>query len=275
MSEHFDVIKKAREGHMDDVLFEESLSESKINGYVTDGETVYFVIMLIISILCYFILTVSIIGILYILLIGLFLLLMQAFCIGHIKQNTVKITKNQFKEIYDIVEKYSKKLNIKNMPDVYLMQSGGVLNALATRFLFKDIVILYSDILELAYEQGENAVNFIIAHELAHIKRKHISKKKYILCAEIIPFLGLAYSRACEKTCDKIAAAIVEKSPIEGLLVLAAGKKLYKKVNPSYFVSEAYNEKGFWGWFSEICSTHPHLATRVRYLKIQDSVFFN
>jgi Zn-dependent protease with chaperone function len=191
---------------------------------------------------------------------------MQGIAIGSIRQNSVKITQVQFGDIYNKVVEYSKNLNLKKVPDVYVMQSGGILNAFATRFLFKDVVVIYSDILELAYEQGENAVNFVIAHELAHIKRGHLSKKKYIVCAEIIPFLGTAYSRACETTCDKLAAAVTGKLPLEGLLVLAAGKKLYKKVDPKLFLLNATQDKGFWDWFAEACSTHPSLVTRIKQL---------
>ena len=204
--------------------------------------------------------------------IGLIVFILQGVSVGTIRQNSVKITAEQFGDIYKKVEEYSKKLNLKKIPDVYLMQSGGLLNAFATRFLFKDLVVIYSDILELAYEQGENAVNFIIAHELAHVKRKHLSKQKYIVCAELIPFLGLAYSRACETTCDQIATALTEKLPLDGLLVLAAGKKLYKNVDTNLFISNSSKEKGFWGWLAEISSTHPSLATRIKHLsKIIDN----
>ena len=242
------------------------MEEKKIQDLVTERETAYFIIMLMFSLLIYFFLIISIIGIIYVLFFALFFFFIQGISIGSIRQNSVKITPEQFGDIYKKVEEYSAKLNLKKVPDVYLMQSGGLLNAFATRFLFKDIVVIYSDILELAYEQGENAVNFIIAHELAHVKRKHLSKKKYIICAEIIPYLGLAYSRACETTCDQIATALTDKLPLDGLLVLAAGKKLYKKVDTNLFIANATQEKGFWGWFAEVNSTHPNLATRIKHL---------
>ena len=242
------------------------MEEKEINSLVTEREIAYFVLMLTLSLVFYFFLFISIIGAFYVLFFAIFFFFMQGISIGSIRQNSVKITPEQFGDIYSKVEEYSKKLNLKKVPDVYLMQSGGLLNAFATRFLFKDIVVIYSDILELAYEQGENAVNFIIAHELAHVKRKHLSKQKYIICAELIPFLGLAYSRACETTCDQIATALTDKLPLDGLMVLAAGKKLYKKVDTDLFISNASKEKGFWGWCAEICSTHPNLATRIKHL---------
>jgi Zn-dependent protease with chaperone function len=97
--------------------------------------------------------------------------------VGYLRQNSVRVSKTQFADICEILEDYSKKLNLKNIPKFYIMQSGGSLNAFATRFLCKDIVAIYSDILELAYTKGEDAVKFIVAHELAHVKRKHMSKR--------------------------------------------------------------------------------------------------
>ena len=242
------------------------MEEYKIDSLVTPQETAYFIIMLIISIFFYLILVISVIGIIYAAIIALCLFFVQGLAVGNIRQNSVKITREQFGDIYSKVEEYSNKLNLKKVPDVYLMQSGGLLNAFATRFIFNDIVVIYSDVLEMAYEQGEAAVEFIIAHELAHVKRNHLSKKKYIVLAEIIPYLGLAYSRGCEATCDRIAATITDKLPLDGLMVLTAGKKLYKKVDSKILIANASQEKGFWGWFAEISSTHPSLATRIKYI---------
>lgn len=248
-------------------------NDSNVKNYVTTKEKVYFGIMLFISILCYFLTFITIIGGLYLLIILLCLLFIQGIAIGSIRQNSVKITSEQFGDIYNKVIEYSHKLGLQKIPEVYLMQSGGMLNAFATRFLFKDIVVIYSDIMELAYEQGESAVNFIIAHELAHVKRKHLSKKKYIIFGEFVPFLGLAYSRACETTCDRIASKLSENFNVDGLVVLAAGKKLYKQVDVNLFLSNAAEERGFWSWFSEICSTHPHLSSRVKYLNDAEQRF--
>ena len=48
--------------------------------------------------------------------------------------------------------------------DVYVVEAGGVMNAFATRFLGRNFVVIHSDVLALAMEQGEAAVGFIVAH---------------------------------------------------------------------------------------------------------------
>jgi Zn-dependent protease with chaperone function len=154
-------------------------------------------------------------------------------------------------------------LNLAKVPKAYIVESGGLLGAFTTRFSMGDMLILHSDIVELAYEQGENAINFIIAHELAHLKRKHLQKDIWIICARIIVPLYLAYSRACETTCDNIATALVPEADLEGIILLLAGKKLYKKIDTKELLKTTQDEQGYFAWLAEIYSTHPTLANRL------------
>lgn len=233
---------------------------------VTKKETVYFVLAVIITVLTNIILFgVSIftgfILIIICMVIGFFIV--QGLMIAHIQQNGVKITESQFPEIYEKVSAMAFKMSIYKTPAIYLMESGGCLNAFATRFACKNYVVLYSDILELAYEEGENAVDFIIAHELAHIKRNHMGKRIWTFWGDLFPFLGTAYSRACETTCDNMATCMVKGEITEGLLLLLGGKKLYKKINVKNLLDTADNDYGVFAWLNEINSTHPHLSARV------------
>lgn len=79
----------------------------------------------------------------------------------------------------------------------------------------------------------------------------------------LIPFLGSANSRACEYTCDNIGHALSPFGVKSGLLLLASGKTIYKKVNLKEFIKQDYSEDGFWKWFAEIVSSHPNLTKRL------------
>jgi Zn-dependent protease with chaperone function len=151
---------------------------------------------------------------------------------------------------------------------LYLLQGGGMLNAFAMRFVGRNYVVLYSDVLEAAYHEGMPAVEFILGHELGHIKRNHVGLLKMILLfpGHLIPFLGSDYSRACEYTCDNIGYHLSPEGAVKGLLILAAGKKLYKKVDVDALLDNAGNEPLLAQWVAEIFSTHPHLIKRVRNL---------
>jgi len=49
------------------------------------------------------------------------------------------------------------------LPDIYIVQSGGLLNAFATRFFGRHFVVLYSDIVEMIEDNQEKDLSFIIA----------------------------------------------------------------------------------------------------------------
>jgi Zn-dependent protease with chaperone function len=192
-------------------------------------------------------------------------LISQIILIGYLRGNAVKITSKQFPEIYSLIEEYSSLLGLNKTPITYVLQGNGILNAFATRFIASNYIVLYSDVLETAYTEGKGAVEFIIGHELGHVKRKHISLIRSILLAPayFIPFLSKAYYRACEFTCDNIGSTLSPQGAKNGLLILAAGKELYNKVNVEEYIKESKADKGFITWLSEIFSSHPHLAKRL------------
>jgi len=144
------------------------------------------------------------------------------------------------------------------------LQVGGVLNAFATRFVGTNYIVIYSDVLAAAYEQDIEVVEFIIGHEMGHIKRKHITKRLLLLPGALVPFLGSAYSRACEYTCDRIGFALCPEGARPGMLLLAAGRGLSKKINISAYTEQIETEDGFIKWMSEKFASHPNLTKRVR-----------
>ncbi|HTB30662.1 MAG TPA: M48 family metallopeptidase, partial [Bacteroidia bacterium] len=136
-------------------------------------------------------------------------------------------------------------------------------NAYATRFFGTNYVVVYSDVLAAAYEQNMKVVEFIIGHEMGHIKRKHIIKRLWLLPASLVPFLGAAYSRACEYTCDSIGNALCPEGSHAGMLLLAGGKGLFRKINVQAYLDQIQTEDGFITWFAEKFASHPNTTKRI------------
>ncbi len=185
--------------------------------------------------------------------------------IGQIRTNAVKLSPAQFPTIYNKVEELCQKMELKKVPDVYVMQSGGVLNAFATRFFGKNMVVVYSEIFDLIEEGCEEELHFILAHELAHIKRNHLGKMVFILPSMWIPGVAEMYLRACEYTCDRYAAYYSGNlgASKNSLMMMAIGKKVFFRVNQAEYMNQINQEKGFFVWLSEILSTHPPLPKRI------------
>lgn len=236
---------------------------SSYKDFIETKEKVYFWICAICSFLILLLLIVSVVGITYLIAFSCVMWIMQGLFIGNLKANAIKLSKNQYPEAYEMALEACAKLEYMKTPEIYVLQSGGMLNALATKFCGRNFVVIYSEVLEAAYNEGADALKFIIAHELAHHKRNHLLKHTFLLPSFLIPFLAYAYSRACEYSCDKIATYIQPKNAEDGLLILLAGAKLYKKINLVDYIKTSQNESGFCTWFAEIFNSHPHLYKRI------------
>ncbi|MGM0922184.1 MAG: M48 family metallopeptidase [Bacillota bacterium] len=234
-------------------------------------EHIYFIILLLISIPMYLLFIFTGVGLLILLPFILIPLIAHLLSIGMIRGNGVKVTPYQFPEIYTKVNDLAVKMEMKKLPDIFIIESEGMLNAFATRFLGRNMVVLYSGLAELHVKEGKEELDFVIAHELAHIKRNHLLKNLFVLFGNWVPFLGSAYSRACEYTCDAIAHFYTEDldASKRALTVLAIGTVLYKHVNETDYLQESSREKNLFVWFSEKLSTHPVLPKRIHQLNVK------
>ncbi len=229
-------------------------------------ETPYFVISVIISVFIYLIATLSIIGIGIALALLAFIVFSNAIMLGSIRGNGVRVSEKQFPDVYERVVELAEKMELKKVPDVFVIHSEGAFNAFATRFFGRNMVVIYSEVFELAREQGDKELDFIIAHELTHVQRRHVWKSILTLPAAFIPFLSQAYSRACEYTCDRSAAFYIQDGPAakRALTILGIGKGLYKEVNDFAYLEQIHSESNVAVWFAEISSTHPLLPRRIQ-----------
>ncbi len=228
-------------------------------------ENIYFALVILFSILTYVLLAVSIIGIAIIVVLLLLSVFLQGLMMAGIRRNAVKLSEEQFPRLYELAAQTAADMELKSVPDIYVMESEGVLNAFATRFFRRNMVVLYSSIFEMAERGAEKEVLFVMAHEFAHLKRNHVLVNTLILPAMWVPFLGTAYSRACEYTCDRYAAYYVQsyEAAKDALTMLAIGSSLYPKVNKEAYMKQLETESGFFVWLNEKLSTHPHLPKRL------------
>lgn len=232
------------------------------------SERPLFVLAVLVSLPIWLLLIVSVVGLIYAVLIGLFLFMGQVLFIAHVRGSGVRIGPDQFPELDDAVKRLSARLGLERVPEAYVMQAGGTLNALATRFFRSEIVVLFSELLA-ACGDDVAARDMIIAHELGHLKAGHLRKRWLILPAYMIPFLGLPLSRAREYTCDRfgLAGAVDREGALRGLAILAAGGRLGPEVNLEALARQRASLETGWMTIGEWLSTHPPLAKRIAALE--------
>ena len=216
------------------------------------------------SVVLYVLLAVSIVGLVYVVAAALFFFGAQAAFVAWIRGNAVRLGPDQFPDLYRRVLDLAGRIGLDEVPDAYLMQAGGALNAFATRFLGLHLIVLYSELLEAC---GDNAAarDMIIAHELGHVKAGHLKLRWLIAPANLMPFLGTALSRAREYTCDRygVAGAGDRDGALLGLTVLAAGGRRAPAVNRRALARQREDTDTGWLTIGEWLAGHPTLARRL------------
>jgi Zn-dependent protease with chaperone function len=209
-------------------------------------------------------------------LFGILLILPLAvsYAYATYRSMSVKITENNFPELYAIVKEYTDRLGMKKVPNIYLIQGNGILNAFSACVPFKQYIELYADLVEVAYREHHDmeSLRFIIAHEMTHIYLGH-AKLYYrysIIFSNMIPILSTTASRAREYSCDRIAQVLSGSDGIDAMMSLTAGIHLYKRVDKEDYVENAKKVKGFFVWCFNLMSSHPVTSKRVLALQMKE-----
>lgn len=182
----------------------------------------------------------------------------------------MKITERQFPELYTIVKNTSTRLGLQKIPEVYMYNMNGVFNAFAMQVLSRNFIVLTTTIMD-ACDGDNKKIEFIIAHEMTHLQRKHTKRQAILAPSRLVPWLGNAYSRACENTCDGVAGKFImndKEQAIKSALILpTADKKRADAVNIDAYEEQRKESGGFWMTLVEIGASHPFSFNRVAFLR--------
>lgn len=228
------------------------------------GERIWLALVALLAALIWVLLAATIIGLIYALFLGIFFFLAHTVFIAHVRGSGVRLGTAQLPELNERVERLARRLGLKQVPEAYLMQAGGSLNALATKYLGRDCIVLYSELVEACGDNGA-ALDFIVAHELAHLRAGHLRLHWLLLPGLFMPFVGSAYRRACEYTADGAALESAGRSEeaLQGLLILAAGGKLAGRIDKPQWIAQTDTLNTPWMKLGQWFSSHPPLSRRL------------
>lgn len=185
----------------------------------------------------------------------------------------VKVTSVNFPEIYEKACEYADKLGLKKVPEVYIQQHNGQLNAFATFVVGKRYVQLNAEMVDVAYMENKDfdTLFFVMAHEFGHIYFHHVTLLYNLatLVGRLVPIYGKALIRAQEFSADRAAQALTDNVNCDKCMaLLSAGRHLYKYVDISDYSESAEANHNFVERFGRfiinLLTDHPITPFRVR-----------
>ena len=189
-------------------------------------------------------------------------LFFRAYAFG----NMILIGPKQFPALHEMVVRASQAIGLARPPRAFLYNSQGIFNAFARRLLGGRYVFLTSALVEAS---SDAQVRFVIGHEIGHHAAGHLNPwmNAVKLPGHLVPFLGPAYSRSREYTCDRIGAFLSEDvaASCGALQMLGCGcRRLNDAMSCEAFIEQERMVPVVFGFLSEIMRSHPRLTRRVK-----------
>src|SRR5215203_4578782 len=159
--------------------------------------------------------------------------------------SAVRLSPRQFPDIYAVKDDFARRLNLRRDPEIYMMSGNGTLNAFAASTFGYDFVVIHSELFSNTYERNKDALAFIIGHELGHLRLGHTRLWYQLSTAYVdrVPLLKGLLSRAREYSCARHGAYVAPQGE-EGLVLLAAGRYVYKQVDTEELLEQAQQFRG-------------------------------
>jgi len=184
-----------------------------------------------------------------------------------IRGNSLRLSKDQLPQIYEVLEKHCEKLGIKDVPELYLTERAITDYSMACSTRGHDFIVLSTALLDPEIENRRQVIGFALGRELGAIRLGYTKwwNEFFLSYFNILSFLKNPLSRMRTYSCDRYGAYLTPDG-LSGLIVLSAGPFMLKHVNVSEYVKRVDEYGGFWVKLSESSKRTPHISNRIKAL---------
>lgn len=237
---------------------------------VDKNEEMLFLVHVLLAMVFWTLILIATKGLILVVVFFFFLsyLFVQSGFVSYLRGSGAIITARQFPDLYRIHQECCRKLKIEKEPTLILIHADGIFNALATRFLRRNYVVLFSDVVD-ALDDNKEAIAFYIGHELGHIRRNHLLWAPLLAPLKFIPLLAPGYRRTQEYTCDLhgLHCCNSPDAAVKGMSALAVGARRWKEMDLSAYLEQGQLTRGFWMSYHELIGSYPWLVKRIARIK--------
>ncbi len=185
------------------------------------------------------------------------------------KANAILVGPEQMPEVWKIYQELNARLGLDPLPELYVTNGNGVVNAYAlscnTR---RKYIVLHAEV-AMAVREAPQILQFVLAHEMAHHKLRHVSLWRLVIgvVPGLLKPLGVSATRAQEYSADRVAMAVCNRHH-EAMGLLAAGPWMYGDVNMEAWLDQcAAQNRELYVRLVNLMSDHAVMVKRYKALR--------
>lgn len=198
------------------------------------------------------------------------LFLYRFYLAAQSRANAIRVGPDQFGAIHALYCDLAQRLGMTRVPALYIINGNGTVNAFALECNSRRrYVVLHAEI-ALLHDSAPDVVAFVLAHELAHHRLRHVSLWRIVagLVPNALMLPGLATTRAQEYSADRLAMAVCPDHA-NAMRLLAVGPWMEKGVNPEAWLRQCEDERSEWA-VRAVNAMSSHAVMVKRYKALRD-----
>ena len=209
-------------------------------------------------------------GVLYLLpLAPLVFYVYRFFIAAQARSNAILVGPRQFPDLFALYQDLGVRMDMARLPKFYVTNGNGAVNAFALECNRRHNYIVMNAEIAMMLPQARDIVAFVLAHEMAHHKMRHVSLWRLVI--GIVPntmlLPGRTTTRAQEYSADRLALAVCPDHA-SAVRLLAAGPWMANGVDPDAWLAQCDAEhREFMVRVANGLSSHAVMVKRFKALR--------
>ena len=186
----------------------------------------------------------------------------------YIHGQSIRLSRNQFAPIYEILEKQCQRLGMTEVPGLYITDKGIPPYSKAFSTRNDHSIVLHENLFEVDLHKTLDVAAFTIGCELGRIRLGHTDWLDEMLLTYIfiVPFLANPLRQLRTFSRDRYGAYLAPAG-FRGLLFVASARRLLNDVNVDDYLKQAESYGGSWVKSAKYFYDVPSALRRVQELK--------
>lgn len=185
-----------------------------------------------------------------------------------VRGNSVRVSDQQFPEIYAVFKDHCRRLRMPSMPELFI--TGATIAPFSKTFSSwrENYIVLHQIIFDIDDRKTMDVVSFILAHELGAIRLNQTAVWNEMLLTYLSAFKWFRnpLERVRTYSRDRYGAAL-SPTGFRGLLINAVGRRLMDRVDIEDYFAQARRYGGFWSQLNVFFEGKPQVFTRLQQLR--------
>jgi hypothetical protein len=185
-----------------------------------------------------------------------------------VRGNSVRLSDQQFPEVYAVLRDHCRRLAMTEVPELFL--TAGTIRPFSQTFSSwrEKYIVLHQNIFEIDDRKTMDVISFTLAHELGAIRLNQTAVWNEMLLTYVsaIRFLRNPLQRVRMFSRDRYGAAL-SPTGFRGLLINAIGRRLMDRVNVEDYLAQSRRYGGVWPFLNTFLEAKPQVLTRINRLR--------